>query len=368
MKIILFANTDWYLYNYRLPLARTLQAAGHEVLLASPDGPYAERLEEVGLRWVPVRLSRRGANPLAEIATILRLKKLYAREKPGLVHHFTIKPVLWGSIAARLAGVKKVVNAITGLGYVFTTRNVFTLVARPLVKVLLSFCLRGSRVIFQNQRDMDFFLRERLVQPAQAALIRGSGVDTEKFKPVPQPGGTPVVVLPARMLWDKGVGEFVEAAAILRESGLKARFALVGQPDEGNPSSIPVQQIEAWGQEGLVEHWGWREDMAAVYQQASLVCLPSYGEGLAKSLIEAAACGRALVASDIPGCRDVVENSVNGLLVPPRDAQALAGALRTLLFDRGKLMSMGLASRDIAVRNFAVEQVNEATIRAYNMG
>jgi len=366
MKIILFANTDWYLYNYRLPLARALLAAGHEVLLVSPAGPYTARLIEEGLCWQELPLSRRGANPLVELAAILRLRRLYAREKPHLVHHFTIKPVLWGSIAARLAGVKKVVNAVTGLGYVFTTRNAFTLIARPLVRWLYAFCLRDTRVIFQNQRDLDFFIGEGLVQPGQAVLIRGSGVDIQRYRPVPLPAGLPVVLLPARMLWDKGVAEFVEAAGMVNAGVVKARFALVGLPDEGNPSTIALQQIEEWVNNGLVEHWGWRDDMAAVYQQASLVCLPSYGEGLAKSLIEAAACGRALVASDIPGCREVVEPAVNGLLVPPRDAHALAAALQTLINDKNKLEKMGKASREIAVRNFAVEMINCATIQEYN--
>ena len=366
MKIILFANTDWYLYNYRLPLARALREEGHEVLLISPPGQYGQRLLHEGLRWEAISLSRRGANPLAEAAAILRLKRLYRREQPDLVHHFTIKPVLWGSLAARMAGVKKVVNAITGLGYVFTTRNTFTLIARPLVRWLYRLCLRGSRVIFQNQHDLDFFGREGLVRPGQSVLIRGSGVDIRRYQPAPLPAGLPVVVLPARMLWDKGVAEFVEAARIINAQGVQARFALVGLPDEGNPSTIPPAQIGEWVKRGLVEHWGWRDDMAAVYHAASLVCLPSYGEGLAKSLIEAAACGRALVASDIPGCREVVRQGVNGLLVPPRDARSLADALRSLLDDRTRLEEMGRSSRIIANSEFAVEIVNRDTIKEYN--
>ncbi len=366
MKIILFANTDWYLYNYRLPLARALREEGHEVLLISQPGRYSQRLLQEGLRWQAVPLSRRGVNPLAEAAAILRLLRLYRREQPDLVHHFTIKPVLWGSLAARLAGVKRVVNAVTGLGYVFTARGAFTLIARPLVRWLYRLCLRGSRVIFQNQHDLDYFGREGLVRPGQAVLIRGSGVDIRRFQPAPLPAGLPVVVLPARMLWDKGVAEFVEAARIINADGVIARFALVGLPDEGNPSTIPPARIEQWVISGLVEHWGWRDDMAAVYHTASLVCLPSYGEGLAKSLIEAAACGRALVASDIPGCREVVRQGVNGLLVPPRDARALADALRALLADSTRLEEMGRASRKIAVRDFSVEMINRDTIKEYN--
>lgn len=367
MKIILFANTDWYLYNYRLPLADGLLKSGHSVVLLSPGGKYARRMEEAGYDWREVDLSRRGFNPINEIRTIVRLMQIYRSEHPDVVHHFTIKCVLYGSFSARQTKLPRVVNAVTGLGYLFTNRNLFTLLAKPLVLLFYRLILKGTQVIFQNEVDRDYFLEKKLASKEQCSLIPGSGVDTGRFKPAPQKRKKGLIVLPARMLWDKGVGEFVEAAAFLRKSDCPARFALVGDVDEGNPSSIPVEKLKQWQREGLVEWWGWQDDMVSVYQSADIVCLPSYREGLAKSLIEAAACGCPLVASDIPGCREVVEQGVNGLLVPKGDAHALARALIESLSNRNKLEKMGRASRQTAVRKFSIDQIVSATISIYNI-
>ena len=366
MRILLFANTDWYLYNFRMPLVQTLQKEGHEVLLLSPPGPYAKRMQDAKLNWIPFKLSRRGANPFAEILTILRLARLYRCEMPDLVHHFTIKCVLFGSLAARLAGIKKVVNAVTGLGYVFTRRDAFTIMAKPIVQRLYQLTLRGSQVIFQNQHDMDYFIQKRLAKPQQCVLIPGSGVDITRFKPNPIPKGDALVVLPARMLWDKGIGEFVEAARLVKTSMNKTRFALVGTPDAGNPTSIPETTLKGWVESGMIEWWGWQDDMVSVYQQASVVCLPSYyGEGLAKSLIEAAACGRPLVASDIPGCREVVENGVNGFLVPPHNVQELAKTLVKLIINPELRRVMGMRSRATVTEKFSSQIINSQTLALY---
>jgi len=366
MKIILFANTDWYLYNFRLPLAQTLQNKGHELLLLSPAGDYASRIQKAGIRWQAFGLSRSGVNPVREILAILRLAFLYRREKPDLVHHFTIKCVLYGSLAARLAGVKRIINAVTGMGYVFTRKNLFTFIMKPFVNLLYKIVLKNSRVIFQNQQDLDYFCGHHLVDTDRCTLIPSSGVDINKFKPTPYPNGDPLVVLPSRMLWDKGVGEYFEAATIIKRMGIKVRFALVGTPDKGNPSSIPESQLDSWANSGIVEIWGWVEDMVSVYQQASVVCLPSYREGLAKSLIEAAACGRALVASDIPGCREVVKDGVNGFLVPPKEPILLAEALEKIISNKEMRERMGVESRKITLRDFSVDKINTATILDYN--
>ena len=366
MKIILFANTDWYLYNYRLPLAQTLLKKGHELLLLSPAGIYASRIQTSGFRWQVFELSRSGINPASEFFTILRLARLYRREKPDLVHHFSIKCVLYGSMAARLAGIKQVVNAVTGMGYVFTRKNFFTFSIKPFVILLYKIALRNSRVIFQNQQDLDYFTGHHMVDEDQCVLIPGSGVDITKFLLTPQPDGDPLVVLPARLIWDKGIGEFVEAATIVKHKGINARFALVGAPDKGNPSSISESQLDSWAKLGFVEIWGWVEDMISVYQQASLVCLPSYREGLAKSLIEAAACGRALVTSNIPGCREVVKDGVNGFLVPPKQVHLLAEAIEKIIINKELLEQMGAESRKIVERDFSVEIINKATIMVYN--
>jgi len=336
------------------------------VLLLSPSGKYAQRIQDDGFRWQAFEFSRRGINPIKEYQTILRLMRIYRREKPDLVHHFTIKCVLYGSIAARRAGVKHVINAVTGLGYVFSNRNFFTCLVKPVVKFLYQRVLRGSQVIFQNQHDLNYFIDNKLASESQCVLIPSSGVDVDKFKPAPRTKGTPLVVLPARMLWDKGIKELVCAAELVKRAGMKARFVLVGDVDDGNPSSIPLDQLHEWQKEGVVEWWGWQEDMVSVYQQASIICLPSYSEGLAKSLIEGAACGCPLVASDIPGCREVVENGLNGLLVPPRDVQALAEALLKVLSDEKLMRKMGIESRKIAVSTYAVKKIVAETINVYN--
>lgn len=366
MKILLFANTDWYLYNYRLLLAGELRNAGHEVLLLSPEGKFAEKIKAAGFHWQAFELSRSGVNPFSEFSAILRLARFYRQEKPDLVHHFTSKCVLYGSMAARLAGVKRVINAITGMGYVFTRKNMFTSIIKPFVVLFYKTALKNSKVIFQNQHDMDYFIQKQLVKPAQCVLIPGSGVDIDHFKPLPVDKKDPLVVLPARMLWDKGVGEFVEAARLVKASGIKARFVLVGMPDEGNPTSIPEAQLRAWQASGLVEWWGWQEDMVAIYQQATAVCLPSYREGLAKSLIEAAACGCPLIASDIPGCRKVIENGRNGFLVPLRNPKSLSEAIIQLLSDQKLSARMGKESRKIAVQKFSAKMINKQTISIYN--
>ena len=367
MKIILLANTDWYLYNYRLSLAKELQSQGHDIILISPNGSYVSKLEKAGFCWKEFTLSRHGVNPFAELNTIYRLVKLFFREKPDLIHNFTIKCVLYGSMAAHIAGIKSIVNSVTGRGLLFSSRNILAILGRPLIKLLYRLSLKYTRVIFQNQTDLDYFVKEHLVLSTQCYLIPGSGVDLDVFKPAPFPKGKPLIILPARMLWEKGILEFIEAAEIVKKAGFKARFALIGEPDPGNPNSIPFQKLEKWKKNGVIEWWGWKDDMAKVYQSASVVCLPSsYGEGLAKCLIEAAACGRPLVASDIPGCREVVFHGKNGYLVPVRDPTALAFYIEKLLNDRDLALRMGNYSRVMASKQFSAKKIVKDTINTYN--
>jgi glycosyltransferase involved in cell wall biosynthesis len=371
VKIILFANTEWYLYNFRLSLAQALRSEGHEVVLVSPPGKYSRRLEEAGFRWISFPLSRRGTNPLAELATIWRLKNLYHVEKPDIVHHFTIKCVLYGSLAVRLSGVHmfRIINAITGLGFVFIGQGWQAGGLRWLVNRFYRIALKNTQVVFQNEDDRALFLEQGLVKESQVSLIPGSGVDTTRFGMEPARAILPVVVvLPARMLWDKGVREFVEAAQILKAQGVPARFALVGDTDPNYPTCVPEQQLNEWQSSGIVEWWGWQEDMPGVYRQADIVCLPSYREGLPRTLVEAAACGRALVAADVPGCRSIVRQGENGLLVPVRDGKALALALYKLILDADLRQKMGRCGREIVVREYSMERVLGDTLFLYKSG
>lgn len=368
MKILLFANSDWYLYNFRLALARVVRAQGHEVVLLSPAGAYVSRLEQAGFRWVETRLSRRSLNPLGELAAIWRLVRLYRQEKPDLVHHFTVKCVLYGSLAARLAGVAAVVNAVTGLGHVFSASGPAAWLLRPWVALFYRLALRGTQVIFQNPDDLAVFLARGWVHRATTHLIRGSGVDVQRFYPQHRSGKAKSVLLASRLLWAKGVAEYVAAARLVRRQLPDVEFLIAGVPDPGNPGAIPPEAIECWKRQGDVTLLGQREDMAELMGQADLLVLPSYyGEGVPRCLIEGAASGLALVASDTPGCREVVKEGINGMLVPPRDGERLAEAVLALLRDDKLRAAMGEHSREIACAGFSEQQVIDETLHVYRI-
>lgn len=365
-KIVLFANTDWYLYNFRLSLAKELRAQGHKVILLSAPGPFQDLLEESGFQWVSLPLSRQGTNPFHELWTLWKLIRLYNRLEPDIVHHFTIKPVLYGSIAAHVLRIRGIINSITGLGHLFIDPEPVTRLLRRIASWLYRINLRGTEVIFENPEDRRIFIEWRFIKPEQSHLILGTGVDVERYRPTARQNERPIVLFSSRMLVTKGVLEYVEAVRILREKGVIAHFVLAGKTDPGNPASIPDQQIDAWSQSGLVEWWGWQDDMAAALARADIFCLPSYREGVPNALLEATACGLPIVTTDTPGCRDVVTDGVNGLLVPVKDAQAIADALETLIFDKELRLKMGNAGRDIAV-NFSDIKVNKETLAVYQM-
>ncbi len=365
MKILLFANSDWYLYNFRLELAETLRAVGNEVVLVSPGGDYAARLQELGFRWVCLPMTRRRLNPFIELSVIFRIFSIYLHEKPDLVHQFTIKCVLYGSFACFLLGIHSVINSVEGLGSVFTQTEKNRGWLRIFIKLTYWLVLRPSWVIVLNPDDRQFFLKNRLVNPNRIVLIQGSGVDTVKFSPRPETGEVPLTILAARLLWEKGVGEFVEAARQLRKAGIRARFALVGDIDKGNPSSVGVGQLQEWENEGVIELWGMKENMADVYAQASIVCLPSYREGLPKTLIEASSCGRPIVATDVPGCREVVRPGENGLLVEAGNATGLSEALSYLIKNPVIRTKMGARGREMALEQYSAEQIIPQILAVY---
>jgi len=363
LKLLFVVTKDWYFVSHRLPLAVAARAAGFEVTVATRVGAHDETILAAGIRLIPFTLSRRGGNPLYEVAALVRL---YRRERPDIVHHVALKPVLYGALAARLARVPAQVNAVAGLGWLFTSAKGMTRIIRPAVRRTLAWLLnaRGSLTIVQNPDDRDLLIRSHLPE-SRLRLIRGAGVDTAAFYPVPEPSGTVCIVLVARMLWDKGVGEFVEAARLLTQAGVNARFVLVGDPDPDNPASVPESTLRAWHGQNGVEWWGHRDDMPAVFHAAHFACLPSYREGLPKSLLEAAACGLPIVTTDAPGCREIVRDGDNGFLVPVRDAQALAIALRGLIDNPVLRAEMGLRSREIVLAEFSREQVIAETLAVY---
>lgn len=370
-KIILFANTDWYLYNFRRSLARAVQTAGHEVLLISPPGEYGARFRELGLRWEPLpAMDRRSLNPLRELRALAELVTLFRREQPTLVHNFTIKCAVYGSIAAMLAGVRARINAVAGLGYVFASADRRARLLRPLVRALMRFALRGrrSRLILQNHDDARMFLAHRLIEDARVRVIAGSGVDCNRFVPQTRSRNDPPrVLLAARLLWEKGVKEYVQASRTLRAQGRRVRFLLAGASDPGNPAAVPEASVRGWVDEGLVEWIGHVDDMPALFASTDIFVLPSYyREGLPKSLIEAAACATPLITTDMPGCRDVVVDGVDGLIVPPRDAEALCAAIVRLLDAPELARKLGLAARAKALAKFDERIVIRRTLETYD--
>jgi len=370
-KIVLYANTDWYLYNFRRSLALRLQHDGYEILLLSPTGPYGEKLRALGLRWEPLPMDRRSLNPIREFGLLWHLVRLFWRERPALVHGFTIKCAVYGSLAARLAGVPARINAVGGMGYVFTSSELKARALRPIVRLLLHWALGGknARLVLQNADDVSFFEGEGLADHRSIRLIRGSGVNCAHFfrsnMPDTQRGRRPSVLLAARLLWDKGIAEYVESARILRVQGRDIRFLLAGTPDAGNPAAIPVDTVEKWVSEGLIEWLGHVDDMPALLSTIDVFALPSYREGLPKGLIEAGASGIPLVSTDVPGCREVITGGEDGLLVPVRDAAALAAAIARLIDDQDLATRLGAAARKKTMAEFEESIVIDRTLAVY---
>jgi len=366
-KLLFFITEDWYFWSHRLPIARAARDAGFEVLIATRVHQHKERIEKEGFRLIPINLIRRNKNIFREIFSILEIIKIYRREKPDIVHHVALKPVLYGSWAARIAGIPGVVNALAGLGFIFVAQGWKVSILRRFVAFAYRSAFSASNLIaiFQNPEDLKLFVDAGVVKSKKAVLIRGSGVDTSRFIHLPEAGGIPTIALASRMLWDKGVGELVDAARQLRKDGVNCRAVLVGIPDPQNPASIPEDTLRRWHAEGMVEWWGHREDMPEVFAKSNIVVLPSYREGLPKVLLEAASCGRAIVATDVPGCREIVRHNENGLLVPPHDPKALADALKVLVEDAELRAKMGARGREIVEAEFSEEIVVKQTMEVY---
>lgn len=370
-RILIVVNVDWFFLSHRLPVALAAKQAGYEVHVAVGLTDKLSQLTQHGFIVHPLSVSRSQAGLLGNLRAFTSICKVLRRVRPDLVHLVTIKPVLLGGVAARLMHVPALVAAVSGLGFVFVATGWVAVLRRGLVGGLYRLALghANSRVIFQNADDQALVTQMANLPPDRVVRIRGSGVDLSAYNVQPWPEGPPVVMLAARLLADKGVREFVEAAAALRQHvgsvGQGVRFVLVGEPDLDNPASLQQDELDAWQAAGLVELWGYRSDMHAVLPLASVVVLPSYREGLPKVLIEAAACGRAVVTTDVPGCRDAIEPGVSGLLVPAKDAVALATAIAELLTDKQRCQAMGAAGRKLAEQAFDVNSVAEQHLAVY---
>lgn len=352
-RLLISINTSWNIVNFRSGLVQALKARGFEVIAASPSDAHADRLAEIGCRHVPLAMDNKGTNPARDFGLFLRYLDVMRRERPDVYLGWTIKPNVYGSLAARVLGIPSI-NNVSGLGTAFLRDGWLNRVVKLLYRVALD---RSACVFFQNRDDSGLFTRARLVHPEQVRLLPGSGVDLDRFAPVPPAprgeGEGPVFLLIARLLWDKGVGEFVEAARLVRAKVPGARFRLLGFLDVENRTAVPRASVEDWVREGIIEYLGQTDDVRPHIADADCIVLPSYREGTPRSLLEAAAMARPLVATDVPGCREVVDDGVNGWLCKVRDSVDLAGRMMRLAeaTPAGRL-EMGRQSRLKVERTF----------------
>ena len=367
--LILFVVTeDWYFWSHRVGVARAALAAGYRVALAARFGAHRARIEAAGIECIELPFERSLRHPLRDVLTAWRLWRLIHRRAPALVHLVALKPILLALPAVLTAGCR-FVHAITGMGYLFATADGFGRLIQRCIRPLLGVILRRSNAycIVQNAEDLAVLESLGVDIAGHATLIPGSGVDLSRYAPSPVPqDGAPIVLLPARMLRAKGVGELLAAAPLVRARFPAVRVVLAGGLDPANPGAYTRAALEAAVTAAGAEWWGPQEDMPRAYAAATVVCLPStYREGVPKALIEAAACGRPLVATDTPGCRDICRDDVSGVLVAPRDVAALAAAIIGLLADPARMQRLGTAARRLAEAEFGAEAIHAQTLACY---
>lgn len=355
-KIILSSNSAWNLANFRKPVIEALVAAGHDVVAAAPADGHEEALRAMGARFRPLRMRAAGLSPIDDSRLLLAYWKLFRSERPDLFLGFTAKPNVYGSLAARWARVP-VVATISGLGSAFLRGGPLGWLLLLLYRLALG---RARAVVFQNPADRALFRDRGIASPEQERLVPGSGIDLDRFRPavLPVAGGSFRFLLIARLLGDKGIGEFVDAARMVKARHPKARFQLLGGPGGDNPSAVPESQLARWADESTVELLGVSDDVRIQIAAADCIVLPSYREGLPRSLLEGAAMARPLIASDVPGCRDVVDDGVNGLLCEVRSASSLAAAMeRMLAMSAEQRAAMGAAGRRRVEDEFGAARV-----------
>ena len=390
-KLLSFIGVDWFFYSHFLDRAIAAKEQGYDVVVLTGLTRNDDPLAQYGIKLIGVPFERRSLNPLGLCRNLVDVVRVLQQEKPDIVHQIALKPIVVGSIACRWLGIKRVINAVVGLGFAFSSDQSAARLTKQVLSLLFHLVLdkKNAKTVFENSDDRDNFIKNGWVMPDNAVLIRGAGVDIERFASRPRPANVhytqradlsvpnreaptdpPIAMLLSRMLWDKGVGDFVEAARLLlRQHGKDyAQFVLVGDPDDDNRGAIAREHLLAWQQEGVVQWWGHKPDVENVLAQATISCLPSYREGLPKSLLESLAMGLPCIATDVPGCREAVVDGVNGLLVPPRDVAALANAIDRLLRDTELREQFGPASRRMAADEFSKEIINKQTLDLYASG
>jgi len=368
MQVLFVGNSFEYFASHRLALAKAAKSAGWSVHVATPPSKQGASLESHGITHHLLAMDRSGINPFRELRSLLRIRRIYDEVKPDLVHLIGPKSVMYGGLVARWKSIPAMVCLIPGMGYIYVLGGLKGRLVRAMghAGYRLGLLHPNKRVIFQNPEDLQLFVDRHLCSATEAALILGSGVDPQKFQASKEPEGKPIAVFASRFLREKGVAIFADTGRQLLREGISARFALVGDLDPGNPSSVSKEQIRAWEQDGI-ENWGFRQDMPKMFASCHVVCLPSYRrEGIPKVLIEAASCGRPIVTFDMPGCREIVQNGVNGMVVPTKDVSAYKSAVRCLLEDANLRQQFGLAGRKRVEQMFSLDQINQQTLDIYN--
>jgi glycosyltransferase involved in cell wall biosynthesis len=364
-RLLYLVSEDWYFLSHRLPMARAARAAGYEVHVATHVVDGAAAIKREGFVLHPIPWKRGSASPTAALATICTVRSLYKRIKPDIAHHVAFAPAVLGSIAALGMPMRKL-NALAGLGFVFTSSTPRARLMRPLARSLLGFLLTRPRTTVLVQNPDDKAMVRRLgVNDEHIALIPGSGVDVDELIPLPEPDAPFTVGFVGRLLYDKGVQVLVRAQELLRDRGKPVRVLLAGAPDRSNPASIPEHTLQSWRQTHGLTLLGHVGDVRTVWAQSHVAVLPSRREGLPMSLLEAAACGRAMIATDVPGCREIVRPGVDGLLVPADDAQALADAIAQLMREPNLRARYARNARQIAVDEFSSKHVAAAIVALY---
>ena len=368
-KILFVANVDWFFISHRLVIAEEAKKNGFDVIVAAKDTGRSQEIIDKGIQFINLSFSRSGTNLIREFITLIKVFKIYYILKPDIVHHITLKPVIYGSLIAKVLKIKGVVNAISGLGYNFTEGRKSLVQKVMLLIMKFGFKRKNVVIIFQNENDQKELTELGVIHPSNLIVrIKGSGVDLEKFHESSFPSFNRIkILLPIRMLWDKGVKELREASDILNKKYYdNVEFILSGLADEDNKAGVPASYLNDW-QDGTYVKWiGHQKNMVEVYQNSHIVVLPSYREGMPKSLIEACAIGRAIVTTNAIGCRECVDEGINGLKVPVKDAQSLANAIETLVNNPNRIVEMGKASRLKAKKEFDINFVLQIHSQIYN--
>ena len=369
IKLLILINDLSFFCSHRLPIAEAAKKNAFDVVIGYGElgGANPNELEKKGFKVCSVPIKRGTINMFKDLQSLFYIWRFFKKEKPDIVHLVTIKPYLYGGIIARMIGIPGLVSAVSGLGTLFIHQDLKSNFLRLLIYPMYRFAFNhiNQIVIVQNQEDVKELSKWSKLSSKKVRLLKGSGVQLKNFFKLEDPTGIPVVCFAARLLVDKGVYEFVSAAKLLKEKGIQARFFLAGDLDTQNPTGITNKDLEKIKDDKYVEVLGYQNDIPLLFSRSHIICLPSYREGFPKALIEAAAAGRAVVTTDVPGCRDAIIPNKTGLLVPVRDAAALANAILDLIKNTEKRKTMGIAGRELAEKEYKIENIVDAHIKIY---